>query len=259
VLAVKTTQLVLSAVASAVALGGALATATSATGQSDALSQTAAAGKVDPRAGGFEIGLGEWALLPEARALRPGTVTFVIRNRGKFEHGFEIEIRRVDRGHGDRDDDDDRVRADHDDDAETARLRPGQVARLTMNLAPGFYEIECFVSHHDDMGMRGVLEVREDAPLIAPPSRLAGTLSNVDIVGFAFKPATLKTTAGKVVTWRNLDPAPHTATGEQIASPQLGKGASFQRRFSRPGTYTYVCALHPGMRGKVIVSRSGPG
>ena len=239
----------LPAVASAAALGGGLATAGSSTdtGQSRVLSERAN-GKVDPRAGGFEIGLGEWALLPEARAIRPGRVTFVIRNRGKFEHGFEIEIRRVD---------DDHSHGGHDDDdAETEELRPGQVARITLDLAPGVYEIECNVSHHDDLGMRGVLEVREDAPLVVPP-RSAATRSKVDIAGFAFKPATLKTTAGKVVTWRNLDPAPHTATGKQFSSPQLGKGGSFQRRFARPGTYAYLCALHPGMRGKVIVGPRG--
>ena len=38
--------------------------------------------RVDPRAGGLEIALGEWALTPEALVIRPGRVTFVIRNRG---------------------------------------------------------------------------------------------------------------------------------------------------------------------------------
>ena len=103
--------------------------------------------------------------------------------------------------------------------------------------------------------MRGVLEVREDAPLVAPAS--AGTRSTVAIQSFAFKPATLRTTAGTVVTWRNLDPAPHTASAEQFSSPQLRKGATYRRRFARPGTYSYLCALHPGMRGKVVVAGTG--
>ena len=79
--------------------------------------------------------------------------------------------------------------------------------------------------------------------------------STVQIAGFAFRPATLRTKEGSVVTWRNSDAAPHTATGRQISSPQLGKGVSFRKRFSRAGTYTYLCALHPGMRGKVIVAK----
>ena len=196
---------------------------------------------VDPRAGGLEIGLGEWALLPEARAIRPGRVTFVIRNRGKYVHGFEIEIRRLDDEHG-----------GDGEDAETEELRPGQSTRMTVDLVPGRYEIECSVSDHDERGMRGTLDVRADAPLVAPPRPAAS--SAVQISNFAFKPARLKTTAGSVVTWRNLDPAPHTATGKQFSSPQLGKGASYRRRFTRAGTYSYLCALHPGMRGTVVVA-----
>ena len=237
---------VLLALAGVAALGGGLASAGFPAGSSQTRTLATVAGGVDPRAGGFEIALGEWALTPEARAIRPGRVTFVIRNRGKFRHGFEIEIRRIDERDG----------GDHDDDdAESAELRPGENTTLTMTLAPGVYEIECFVEDHDDMGMRGRLEVREDAPLVAPPR--ATTRSTVNIAGFAFKPATLKTTAGTTVTWRNADAAPHTATGKQFSSPQLRKDATFRHRFARAGTYAYLCALHPGMRGKVIVARGG--
>lgn len=200
---------------------------------------TAAAGGVDPRSGGFELVLGEWALSPEARAIRPGRVTFVVRNRGRLTHGFEIERRG-----GDDDRDEEKY--------ETEDLRPGQMTTMTLNLAPGVYEIECSVGDHDDMGMRGLLEVREDAPLVPRATPTAG--ATVDIVGFAFKPATLKTTVGKAVTWRNRDAAPHTATGKAFSSPQLGKGAVYRRRFTRPGRYSYLCALHPGMRGTVVVA-----
>lgn len=31
--------------------------------------------------------LGEWAVTPEAAAIRPGRVTFVIHNRGTMGHG----------------------------------------------------------------------------------------------------------------------------------------------------------------------------
>src|SRR5262245_33817459 len=189
--------------------GGALASA----------GTSAAAPGIDPRSGGFEVALGEWAITPEARAIRPGRVTLVIRNRGKYRHGLELEIRRVDDRHGD----------DHgDDDAKSVRLEPGGKTTLTLDLAPGIYEIECFVSHHDEMGMRGVLVVRDDAPLLRP--RPAASRSTVDIAGFAFKPAVLKTTAGSTVTWRNVDPAPHTATARQFSSPQLRKGGTFRRR-----------------------------
>lgn len=227
-------------VASVAAAGGGLAVA--GVQEVSAVRQAAAAG-VDPRSGGLEVGLGEWALALEAKAIRPGPVTFVIRNRGKFRHGLELEVRRVGGRHGDGD----------GDDAESIRLEPGQATRMTLDLAAGVYELECFVSDHDDMGMRALLEVRADAPLVKAP---AATQSAVEISGFAFKPATLRTTVGKTVTWRNADAAPHTATASEFSSPQLGKGASYRRRFTRTGTYAYLCALHPGMRGKVVVARA---
>ena len=235
-------RLILLLLASAAVLGGGLAL-NSATGARAAVAPAGTnAPGIDPRAGGFELALGEWAISPEAKAIRPGLVTFVVSNRGKFRHGLELEIRRVD---DDRDDD------RGDDDAKSMKLYPGQSTRMTLDLAPGVYELECFISHHDELGMRGLLEVREDAPLLKPPMKPAGT--TVAISGFAFKPATLKTTVGKTVTWRNADAAPHTATASQFSSPQLAKGGSYKRRFTRAGTYTYLCALHPGMKGKIVV------
>lgn len=231
------------ALGSAVALGGlgsGTTTASGATSPGTGKSGGSGPARVDPRAGGFELDLGEWALVPEAKAIRPGDVTFVIRNRGKFVHGFEIEITR--RGGGD----DDRLKA------ESMELRPGQATRLTLSLPPGVYDIECSVGDHDNLGMRGVLEVRRDAPLVAVPR--AGRPSTVAISGFVFKPATLKTTVGATATWRNDDAAPHTVTGKGLSSRQLGRGDTFRQRFTRAGTFAYVCALHPGMRGKVVVA-----
>jgi plastocyanin len=231
--------------AGAAALAGALALdatadARPAETRATAVAAAPSAGGVDPRAGGFEVALGEWAISLEAPAIRPGPVTFVIRNRGTLRHGLELELRRVDG----RDD-------DADDDAKSIKLFPGGATRMTLRLAPGVYELECFISHHDELGMRGVLQVRADAPLLKPPAAPAS--ATVAISGFAFKPATLRTTVGKTVTWRNADAAPHTATGQAFSSPQLGKGGSFKRRFTRAGTYAYICALHPEMRGKVVV------
>ena len=202
----------------------------------------AGAGGIDPRAGGLQVALGEWSLGLEAKAIRPGRVTLVITNRGKQVHGFEIEAARS------RDGGDD----DNDLDAETEKLAPGETVRLTLDLAPGVYELECFVGHHDDMGMVARLVVSADAPLVAPPKR---TVNAVRIVNFQFAPAVLTTTVGATVRWRNADPSQHTATARNKAfgSPLLGRGGTYARRFTAAGTYAYLCALHPGMTGKVVV------
>ena len=197
---------------------------------------------VDPRSGGLQINLGEWAIGPEAKAIRPGRVTFVVANRGQERHGLEI------RSLGS----DDAISGD--DEVKTVRLEPGRTTRVTVNLAPGKYMIECFVSHHDERGMRLILDVREDAPLVTPPRPSGRTVA---IKNFTFAPNALRVPVGATVRWTNQDAAPHTATatGSAFSSPQLSKGKGYAKRFTKAGRYPYLCALHPGMRGTVIVGK----
>ena len=197
------------------------------------------AGRVDPRDDGFEVALGEWAVTPEAEAIRPGRTTFVITNRGEVPHGFEIE----------RED----VEADESK-VETRVLRPGETVEVELRLEAGVYKLECNIEGHDDLGMETLLEVRADAPLQA--SRKAAARRNVVAIGaFAFAPATITTRVGEEVSWRNHDPADHTVTGADggFDSGTMAQGATFRTSFDDPGEYRYLCALHPGMKGKVVV------
>lgn len=79
--------------------------------------------------------------------------------------------------------------------------------------------------------------------------------AKVSIVNFAFAPAEITINAGESVTWSNDDGAPHGlayhdgAKGTDLLLP----GATFSRRFDRPGTFDYNCAVHPYMTGRVIV------
>jgi plastocyanin len=78
--------------------------------------------------------------------------------------------------------------------------------------------------------------------------------AKVSIVNFAFTPEEITIAPGESVTWSNDDGAPHGlvyqdgATGTDLLLP----GASFSRRFDRPGTYDYSCAVHPYMTGRVV-------
>jgi plastocyanin len=197
---------------------------------------------VDPRTGGLEVGMGEWSVVPEVPAIRPGRVTFVIANRGKVLHGFRIESNREGESGGDR------FRA------RSRTFRPGETGRLTVTLAPGLYTIECFVEGHDDLGMQRSFRVSASAPLVAR-GQTGGT--TVRISGFVFRPAVLRATTGSVIKWTNDDPAAHTVTsskGSPLTSRRLQKGDAYTFRFSGPGTYAYLCAIHPAMKGRVIVS-----
>jgi plastocyanin len=204
-------------------------------------------GKVDPRDGGLDVALGEWAVTLEAGAIRPGEVTFVVANRGTMQHGFEIEIEDEDDSSGSGSDDDDELKA------ETNLLRPGQTTELTMNLPAGLYKVECLVPGHDDLGMERFLEVREDAPLVRSGGDAGADA--VSIANFAFDPAELEVAAGTEVTWTNDDRAPHTVTadGGEFDSGTLDPGDTFSVAVEGNGPVTYACVIHPEMTGTIVV------
>ena len=207
----------------------------------DPASAPAAEAGVDPRDGGLEIAMGEWELTAEAGAIRPGPVTFVIANRGAMPHGFEIENESGP---------DDAVKV------ESRLLGPGESVQVELDLAPGVYKLECFVEGHDDLGMEMLLEVRGDAPLRREAAAPADS-NAVAVAGFAYEPQELTVAAGETVTWANDDEAGHTVTheGDAFGSETLARGGTFEHRFDRPGRYRYLCALHPEMRGTVVVTR----
>ena len=202
---------------------------------------------VDPRRDGLELGFGEFAITLEAGEIRPGPVTFVIRNGGQLVHGFEMEIeeRGDSSGHG----------SGHDGlKIEGPAFGPGETIRIPTELAPGVYEIECFVAEHDDMGMRATLVVRRDAPLVRVDPEPAE--DRIEIAGFAFAPTPLRVPVGTVVTWTNLDSAAHTVSARDgsFDSGTLEPNSRFEATFDRAGTFAYVCRIHPTMRGTIRVT-----
>ncbi|MGD1171712.1 cupredoxin family copper-binding protein [Mycobacterium seoulense] len=89
----------------------------------------------------------------------------------------------------------------------------------------------------------------------APAAPVGGNQVTID--GFAFAPATLTVAVGTTVTWTNRDEEPHTvaASDGSFHSPGMGTGATFTHTFTDPGTFDYVCSIHPMMRGTVVVTR----
>jgi plastocyanin len=76
------------------------------------------------------------------------------------------------------------------------------------------------------------------------------------IQSFAFSPNPLTIALGSTVTWTNRDGAPHTVTADDGSwgSSTLGQGGTYSHVFTSPGTYTYYCAIHPSMKGTVVVT-----
>ena len=79
--------------------------------------------------------------------------------------------------------------------------------------------------------------------------------AKVSIANFAFAPQQVVIDAGQSVTWTNDDAAPHgLAYGDGVKGADLLlPGASFIRRFDSPGTFDYVCSVHPYMTARVVV------
>ena len=81
--------------------------------------------------------------------------------------------------------------------------------------------------------------------------------SAVTIDNFSFTPATITVSAGTTVRWSNRDDIPHTVVsddnGATFKSKALDTDDNFAFTFSKPGTYSYFCSLHPKMKGQVVV------
>ncbi|WHZ11680.1 MAG: hypothetical protein OJF60_002119 [Burkholderiaceae bacterium] len=93
----------------------------------------------------------------------------------------------------------------------------------------------------------------------AKPEAVAATdpqTKAVDIKNFAFVPATLTVAVGTRVVWTNRDDEAHlvaSSDGAFKASPAMDTDDSFAFVFDKPGTYAYFCAIHPMMRGTIVV------
>jgi amicyanin len=79
--------------------------------------------------------------------------------------------------------------------------------------------------------------------------------AEVKIDNFSFAPGSLTIQAGTTVTWTNRDDIPHTVVSEDklFKSKVLDSEEKFSYTFSKPGTYSYFCSVHPKMTGKVVV------
>ncbi|OFW66407.1 MAG: hypothetical protein A2Z12_05100 [Actinobacteria bacterium RBG_16_68_21] len=86
----------------------------------------------------------------------------------------------------------------------------------------------------------------------------------VSIKSLAFHPATLTVVAGTTVRWTNNESSDYygggalthtvTSTSELWEEQVLGGGAAYEFTFEAPGTYAYMCTIHPSMTGTVTVT-----
>jgi plastocyanin len=79
----------------------------------------------------------------------------------------------------------------------------------------------------------------------------------VDAGDFYFEPAPVEIRAGGEVTWENEGDTIHNVDGPGFFSEAIDPNDAWSRVFERPGTYDYLCTLHPElMDGTVVVTGS---
>ncbi len=82
---------------------------------------------------------------------------------------------------------------------------------------------------------------------------VAVTMKNI-----AFSPQAVQAKVGQKVDWTNDDSVAHNVTatsGASFRSSDFGQGGTFSFTPTRAGTIAYVCTLHPGMTGTIVVTR----
>ena len=92
-------------------------------------------------------------------------------------------------------------------------------------------------------------------PPPAPQQVAATNEAEISIQSFQFVPAILTVKAGTAVTWINHDEEPHNVVSPErvFRSKAIDGGEKFTVVLDKPGTYNYLCAVHPHMRGKIVV------
>jgi plastocyanin len=117
--------------------------------------------------------------------------------------------------------------------------------------------MECSRAHrgHLVLVLSLILGMMAIAMPISTPARAQDAGAAVQIVDFAFEPATLEIPVGTTVVWTNGGSAPHTVTSDTGAfdSGRLDPGGTFSMTFDTPGTYAYHCEFHPNMQATIVV------
>ena len=90
------------------------------------------------------------------------------------------------------------------------------------------------------------------------PASLA--TKSVKITASAFSPANVTINTGDTVTWTNGDTKSHQviANNGSFASTTLAANKKYSHVFNTAGTFNYHDALHPTLKGKIVVKGSPP-
>ena len=102
-------------------------------------------------------------------------------------------------------------------------------------------------------------------PAAAPPATstpaaapAGGATIAVSMKNIQFVPKSVTAKVGQTVKWTNDDSVDHNVTatsGETFKSSTFGQGATYSHKLAKAGTIKYVCTIHPGMEGTIVVTK----
>jgi plastocyanin len=107
----------------------------------------------------------------------------------------------------------------------------------------------------------GVVE-SPGTPPVEPPVTAACRVSpdaptvTVEMRDFTFDPPEIEAAPGEVIGWTNAGSTPHTATMQdgQCTTPTIPAGEMASLVFEGPGTFPYLCDIHPAMTGVITIT-----
>ena len=115
----------------------------------------------------------------------------------------------------------------------------------------------------DDNDYSGTTPAKPAEP--TPKSDTSGganaAAAKVTLKDITFQPSEVTVPKGGTVTWTNEDSVGHDVTKTGGPGPNfksgdpgaLNNGDTFKQTFTTRGTIKYVCTVHPGMAGTVVV------
>lgn len=94
------------------------------------------------------------------------------------------------------------------------------------------------------------------------PEGSIGTVKHANIEEFEYHPPEVRVRPGTTVVWTNQDRFRHdvmvlaknSPAPADLKSPLVGYREKIAIKFDVPGTYTYICSVHPFMQATVIVA-----
>jgi plastocyanin len=114
------------------------------------------------------------------------------------------------------------------------------------------WRLVAFVRHVPQLTEADLAPAQVAAPSAAPPADHKLTIA---VDGTAFQLGDVTVAVGDTITWVNKDPFPHNVTSKDggFRSKDLDPDESFRFTAKKPGTYHYVCTLHPTMAAVIHV------